>query len=227
MSQRTLLIVEDEARLRQVIADYFIQANWQVVEAENGREALSWLEKLKVNLIVTDILMPVMDGWELCVTVRRKSNIPIIVLTSKSEDEDKLRGYEIGSDDYIGKPFSPMVLVAKANNLVNRTEGFISSNESVINGTGLSINRYAHQVKVDGKEVPLGPKEFDILLYLVKNRGIVLSRESILNQIWGYNFDGDIRVVDTQIKRLRAKIGHEANLIQTIPRYGYKFEVRA
>lgn len=221
------MVVEDEARLRQVIADYFKQAMWQVVEADNGREAIERLEEHAIDLVVTDILMPVMDGWELCRTIRRESAVPIIVLTCKAEDEDKLRGYEIGSDDYIGKPFSPKVLVAKANNLMDRMEGVIAAGESVIHGTQLSINRLAHEVKVNGRMVTLGPKEFDILLYLVKNRGIVLSREQILNQIWGYQFDGDIRVVDTQIKRLRAKIGGEAELIQTIPRYGYKFEARA
>jgi len=224
MRQRTLLIVEDEVRLRQVIADYFIQANWQVIQAENGREAIDLMEEHAIDLVIMDILMPVMDGWELCKVIRRESNVPIIMLTSKSEDEDKLRGYEIGSDDYIGKPFSPKVLVAKANILLDRSEGFVSSSDTVLKGTQLSINRLSHEVKVKGVPVSLGPKEFDILLYLIKNRGIVLSRETILNQVWGYHFDGDIRVVDTQIKRLRAKIGDEASLIHTIPRYGYKFE---
>ncbi|MCW3792665.1 response regulator transcription factor [Paenibacillus sp. LS1] len=226
MRKRTLLIVEDEARLRMVITDYFSQANWYVVEAENGRDAIERLAENEIDLVITDILMPVMDGWDLCRTIRRESNIPIIVLTSKAEDEDKLRGYEMGSDDYIGKPFSPKVLVAKANSLLDRIDGVFSASKTAITGTRLAINSLAHEVEVNGKIVSLGPKEFDILLYFIKNRGIVLSRESILNQIWGYNFDGDIRVVDTQIKRLRAKIGDEADLIQTVPRYGYKFAVK-
>ncbi|GAA3404170.1 response regulator transcription factor [Paenibacillus hodogayensis] len=222
--KRTILLIEDENRIREIVADYFLQEQWDVHEAENGRQALDMLQTLKPDLVVLDILMPELDGWTVCRRIRDKSDVPIIMLTAKSEDDDKLLGFELGADDYVTKPFSPRLLVARAKTLVRRVEGTVGKDDQRIRFGDVVINKRAHRVEIGGSSIELSPKEYELLLYLYKNAGIVLSREAILDALWGFDYFGDSRVVDTHIKKLRSKLGDEARHIRTVIRAGYKFE---
>ncbi|MGY0372889.1 response regulator transcription factor [Clostridium sp. JNZ J1-5] len=221
----TILIAEDEERMRKLIRDYFKKENFQVLEASNGVEAMEILKNNKVDLVILDIMMPYMDGWTVCTNVRKTSNIPIIMLTAKGEEEDKLLGYELGADDYVTKPFSPKVLVAKGKALLKRAS-IDKSKSGIMNFHGLEINEISHNVTIDGEEILLSPKEYDLLLYFAKNKGIALSRDTILDKVWGFDYYGGLRTVDTNIKRLREKLKDKADYIVTVRGSGYKFEVK-
>ncbi|PZT52373.1 response regulator transcription factor [Paenibacillus silvae] len=224
---RTVLLVEDESRIREIVADYFIKEKWNVIEAEDGVQALEQLAQHEVDLVILDVLMPEMDGWTLCGHIRATSTVPIIMLTARSEDDDKIHGFQLGVDDYVTKPFSPRVLVARAETLMKRVEGAIGREQGVIRFGEVTLDPWARRLEVGGVEVELAPKEYDLLLYLARNAGIVLSREAILNRVWGFDFEGDSRVVDTHIKKLRSKLGDEAKCIRTVIGTGYRFEAEA
>jgi DNA-binding response OmpR family regulator len=219
------LLVEDESRIREIISDYFINEGFKVLEAEDGKQAMEVLETNNVDMLILDIMMPKLDGWSVCKRVRNTSDVPIIILTAREEEEDKLLGYELGADDYVTKPFSPKVLVAKVKTLLKRAEKQIGVMDGVLNIQGLSINKLSRTVKLDEKSIELAHKEYELLLYLVENRGMVLSRDMILNNVWGYDYYGDLRTVDTHIKKLRGKLGDKSEYIATVIRSGYKFEV--
>ncbi|MCK9861174.1 response regulator transcription factor [Paenibacillus sp. ATY16] len=225
--KRTILLVEDDTLMREFITDYFKREQWDVHEAENGRVALELFERVTVDLVVLDIMMPEMDGWSVCRRIREKSDVPIIMITARAEDEDQLMGFELGADEYVTKPLSPRVLVARANALMKRTERTVGREAELLQYGELSVNREAHTVTVAGELVNLSPKEYDLLLFLIKHDGKVLSRDYILNAVWGYEYLGDLRTVDTHIKKLRAKLGDAGKLIATVIRSGYRFESEA
>ena len=222
--KKSILIVEDEIRIRFLIKDYLLKEDYNVFEAENGIEALDILKNNKLDLIVLDIMMPKMDGLTCLSKIREHSTIPVILLTAKSQEEDKLQGYEVGADDYMTKPFSPKVLVAKIKALLKRTREEVDSSTQDYNG--LIINKLSHEVKINNKPLSLSPKEYELLIYLIDNESIALSRDNILDNVWGLDYYGDIRTVDTNIKRLREKLGDKSNYIVTVRGSGYKFEVR-
>jgi len=224
--RRKILLVEDDALMREFITDYFKQEQWEVHEAENGRQALDLFEQVPVDLIVLDIMMPELDGWSVCRRVRKKSDIPIIIITARAEDEDQLLGFELGADEYVIKPLSPRVLVARANALMKRKEGTVGRDGELLTYGDLVVNRSAHMVTLAGETINLAPKEYELLHFLIKHYGKVLSRDYILDAVWGYEYMGDLRTVDTHIKKLRAKLGNEGRYIGTIFRTGYRFEVQ-
>ena len=222
--KKNILVVEDEIRIRFLIRDYFLKENFNVLEAENGKEALEIFKSNKVDILILDIMMPEMDGLTLLNKIREVSTVPAILLTAKSEEEDKLQGYEIGADDYMTKPFSPKVLVAKVKALLKRSRDELDSSTQSFNG--LIINKLSREVKVDDTIVNLSPKEYELLVYLIDNEGIALSRDNILDHVWGLDYYGDIRTVDTNVKRLREKLLDKSNYIITVRGSGYKFEVK-
>lgn len=223
---KSILLVEDEKRMRILIGDYLKKEGFKYFEASNGIEAIEIFNKEKVDLVVLDIMMPYMDGWEVCKTIRKSSEVPIIILTARSEEDDKLLGYELGADDYVTKPFSPKVLIAKIKVLLKRFDSFKVNNSTSMDINGLLIDELSRRVTVNGEEVILSPKEYELLLYLVKNSGIALTRNQILDNVWGVDYYGDTRTVDTNIKRLREKLKDKAYLITTIRGSGYRFEVQ-
>lgn len=220
---RTILMVDDEDRMRFLMEAYLKKEGLGVVLAENGKEALEKFEKNKIDLVVLDIMMPVMDGWTVCRKLRKISNVPIIMLTARSEDEDQLLGFQLGTDSYVSKPISPNILVARVKALLKRTYSDEKYNDSY---DGLCINEEAHEVKIDKKNIYLSPKEFELLCYLIKNKNIVLTREKILDAVWGIDYYGDLRTVDTHVKRLREKLGERSYLISTVRGLGYKFGLK-
>ncbi|UHA73147.1 response regulator transcription factor [Paenibacillus sp. 481] len=221
----SVLLVEDESRIREIMTDYFEQENWTVYEASDGEEAIERFTTLSIDLVILDILMPKWDGWSVCRMIRKKSAVPIIMVTAKSDDDDKLMGFELGADDYVTKPFSPKVLVARANMLMKRVEGTVGMEHHMISFGNVVMNKQAHRVEMGGIQIDLAPKEYELLYYMVKNRGLVLARETLLDHVWGFDYEGDLRVVDTHIKKVRAKLGEEAKHIHTIKGIGYKLEV--
>ncbi|MGL4873513.1 MAG: response regulator transcription factor [Clostridium sp.] len=221
---KTVLIVEDEIKIRFLIRDYFLREGFKVIEASDGEEGLQIFSQNTIDIIVLDIMMPKLNGLDFLSIIREVSNVPIILLTAKSEEEDKLQGYAFGADDYMTKPFSPKVLLAKAKVLLKRTEAKIDS--STKNFNGLKINKLSHEVTLDSNYVQLSPKEYELLVYLTDNEGISLSRDNILDNVWGIDYYGDIRTVDTNIKRLREKLSSKASYIITVRGSGYKFEVK-
>ena len=223
--ERNILIIEDEIRIRILLRDYLKKDGFNVIEAADGDEGINTFQNNNIDLILLDIMMPRVDGITLLETIRNVSNVPIILLTAKSQEEDKLFGYELGTDDYITKPFSPKVLIAKVKALLKRTSDGGTSFSSAKDFNGLSINKLAHEVKVDGTTLNLSPKEFELLVYLTDNIGISLTRDTILDNVWGIDYYGDLRTVDTNVKRLREKLGSKANYIITVRGSGYKFEV--
>lgn len=223
---KTVLLVEDEARMREIISDYFKKDGFNILEAPDGKKALELYEENTVNLVILDIMIPELDGWSVCKRLRKSSDVPIIMLTARSDEDDKLMGYELGADDYVTKPFSPKVLVAKAKTLLKRAEGTIGKSDSVISCADIEINKPARTVKIYGDIIELAPKEYDLLLYMIENKDVVLSRETILNNVWSYDYFGDLRTVDTHIKKLRNKLGDKAKHICTLIRSGYKFDVK-
>jgi DNA-binding response OmpR family regulator len=222
---KNILLVEDDARLREIVTDYFSKDSFQILEAENGREALEIFESKEIDLVLLDIMIPEVDGWSVCKRLRKVSDVPIIILTSRSDEDDKLMGYDLGADDYVTKPFSPRVLVAKAKMLLKRAEGSIGRTDGIFYCNGIEINKLSHTVTINNEEIELAPKEYELLLYLADNKGIVLSRENILSKVWGYDFYGDSRTVDTHIKKLRSKLQEKSSCIATVIGSGYKFEV--
>lgn len=226
----TILLVEDEIRFRDILKDYFENDGFKVFEADNGVTALNIFQQEDIDLIVLDIMMPMLDGYSVCRKVRATSSVPIIFTTARGEEDDQLFGFELGADDYVIKPFSPKVLLARVKQLLLRTASLSDPQEPIkksriLTRGAIQVNEDAHWVKIDDTLLDLAPKEYDILLHLIKNEGIAISREDLLCHIWGYEFFGDTRVIDTHIKKIRKKLGDEAKHIHTIIRVGYKFEV--
>jgi len=217
-----LLICDDEALIREVIKEYLMLENYEVLEAENGTEAVDLVKNNDIDLVVMDIMMPKMDGYQAIKEIKKLKDIPFIILSARSEEFDKLIGFDIGIDDYVTKPFSPKELVARIKAVLKRTQ----NETEVLQYETLVLNILAHEVTIDDKEVILTPKEYDLLKYLMQNKNIALSRESILANIWGYDFYGDDRTVDTHIKTLRNNLGKYRDVIKTVRGMGYKFEVK-
>ena len=224
MDRLKILVVDDESRMRKLVRDFLEREGYCVLEAGNGEEAMElFYDDKELALLILDVMMPKMDGWQVCREVRRSSDIPIIMLTARGEERDELQGFDLGVDEYISKPFSPKILVARVEAILRRTCA-LDAGETKDAG-GIIIDKAAHQVKVDGKDVELSYKEFELLTYFVENQGIALSREKILNNVWNYDYFGDARTIDTHVKKLRSKLGEKGNYIKTIWGMGYKFEV--
>jgi DNA-binding response OmpR family regulator len=219
-----ILIVDDEERMRRLIAAYMTKEGYEVYEAENGAQALSVFRSNPVHLILLDVMMPLMDGFTTCREIRKTSSVPIIFLTAKGEEEDKLLGFEMGTDHYVTKPFNMKLLIAMVKSLLNRAYNIDAKEKKEHLYDGLFVDELSHKVTLNGAPLNLSPKEYDLLVYFIANEGIVLSREKLLDYIWGYDFEGDLRTVDTHIKRLREKLGEKANLISTVRGTGYRFE---
>jgi DNA-binding response OmpR family regulator len=224
MSELKILVVDDESRMRKLVNDFLSKKGYIVFEAGDGEEALEIFYSHKdISLIILDVMMPKMDGWQVCRAIRKESKVPIVMLTAKSEENDELLGFELGVDEYITKPFSPKILVARVDSILRRTNKL--DNNSVIKAGNIEIDKSAHIVKVGGSEVELSFKEFELLLYFIENKGIALSREKILNNVWNYDYFGDARTIDTHVKKLRNKLGDSGEYIKTIWGMGYKFDV--
>ena len=224
MDKLKILVVDDESRMRKLVKDFLVKSNYEVLEAENGSKAVDiFFEQNDIALIILDVMMPVMDGWQACREIRAYSKVPIIMLTAKSDERDELQGFELGVDEYISKPFSPKILVARVEAILRRTSQI--SADSILEAGGITINKAAHIVTIDGNQVELSFKEFELLSYFIENQGIALSRERILNSVWNYDYFGDARTIDTHVKKLRSKLGEKGDLIRTIWGMGYKFEV--
>ncbi|MCR4798203.1 MAG: response regulator transcription factor [Lachnospiraceae bacterium] len=220
-----ILVVDDEARLRKLVKDFLVREDYEVLEAADGQEGLDlFYEHPDVALVILDVMMPKKDGFEVLKEIRQTSRLPVIMLTAKSEEEDELNGFSLGVDEYISKPFSPKVLVARVNAVLRRSGENVSEDKNIsIAGIEMSID--AHEVKIDGKRIELSVKEFELLEYFVRNKGMALSREKILNSVWDYDYFGDARTIDTHVKKLRSKMGDKGSMIKTIWGMGYKFEV--
>ncbi|MEX3744196.1 response regulator transcription factor [Lysinibacillus xylanilyticus] len=225
--KRTILIIEDEVKIANIIADYFTMNEYKILIAPDGKVGLQMFEEESVDLIILDIMLPEIDGFSVCRRIRKKSDIPIIMLTARSEVEDQLMGYEFKVDDYMTKPFNPEILVAKSKVLLDRiyTVKKEDSDKETLTLKGVTINKLTREVWIDSTSIELEPKQFDLLLYLMENKHIVLSRDQILNEVWGYDYFGSARVVDAQVKKLRKNLQHKAYLIKTVFGLGYKFEV--
>ena len=223
MSNIQILVVDDESRMRKLVKDFLQKEGYSVLEAGDGMEAMDIFYEQKIDLVILDVMMPRMDGWQTCREIRRDSTVPIIMLTARSEERDELQGFELGVDEYISKPFSPKILVARVGALLKRIYG--TDAEEKMEAGGIELDKAAHQVQVDGKSIDLSYKEFDLLTYFLENQGIALSREKILNNVWNYDYFGDARTIDTHVKKLRNKLGDKGNYIKTIWGMGYKFEV--
>ena len=220
-----VLMVDDEARMRKLVKDFLAIKGYKVIEAEDGELAVDIFFKEKdIGLVILDVMMPKMDGWEVCRTLRRYSQVPIIMLTARSEERDELLGFELGVDEYISKPFSPKILVARIEAILRR--GNAGTGE-ILEAAGIRVDKDAHEASVDGQPVDLSNKEFELLTYFMENQGMALSREKILNNVWNYDYFGDARTIDTHVKKLRSKLGEKGELIKTIWGMGYKFEVNA
>jgi two-component system response regulator ResD len=224
MAGAKILIADDEARMRKLVADFLKKEGYTVSEAEDGRQALECFlsDPNNFNLVILDVMMPGYDGWAVCREIRKISRVPVIMLTARSEESDELFGFDLGADEYITKPFSPLILVARVQALLRRASG---EAREILAFDGLEIDESGRVVRVLGEKIDLSPKEFELLLYLAANEGIALSREQILNAVWNFDYFGDARTVDTHIKKLRLKLGAKGDLIQTIRGLGYKFEV--
>ena len=224
MENIKILVVDDESRMRKLVRDFLTREGYTVLEAGDGMEAMDvFYEDKDKEKNILDIMMPKMDGWQVCREIRESSKVPIIMLTARSEERDELQGFELGVDEYISKPFSPKILVARVNAILRRTLG--TDGGDVISAGGITIDKAAHIVKIDGAPVDLSFKEFELLAYFVENQGIALSREKILNNVWNYDYFGDARTIDTHVKKLRSKLGSKGEYIKTIWGMGYKFEV--
>jgi two-component system response regulator ResD len=222
MERLKVLVVDDEERMRKLISDFLKIRDFDVVEAGDGEEAVDkFFQDKDIALIILDVMMPKMDGWEVLRTIREHSKVPVIMLTARSEETDELKGFQYGADEYISKPFSPKILVARVEAILRRSG--INQDETVKIG-GIEIDKSAHAVKVDGREIELSFKEYELLLYFVENKGIALSREKILNNVWNYDYFGDARTIDTHVKKLRAKLGDKGDYIKTVWGMGYKFD---
>lgn len=216
---KTILVADDELRMRKLVGDFLKREGYTVLEADNGEAALAVAARQNIDLAVLDVMMPKQDGFFVCREIRKTQNIPVIMLTAKEEEVDQLFAFELGADEYVTKPFSPKVLTARINALFRRFE-----REQSVSYGNLVIDPTAHQVARDGKKLDLSPKEYELLIYMAENKGNALSRQQILDHVWGYDYFGDLRTVDTHINRLRSKLGDDSTLIQTIRGYGYRFE---
>ena len=224
MEKRKVLVVDDESRMRKLVKDFLQRENFEVLEAGDGSEALDvFFENNDIALIILDVMMPKMDGWQVCKEVRSYSKVPIIMLTARSDEKDELQGFELGVDEYISKPFSPKILVARVEAILRRTQKGEAGGE-ILEVGGIHLDKAAHIVEIDGQSVDLSYKEFELLAYFMENRGIALSREKILNNVWNYDYFGDARTIDTHVKKLRSKLGQKGDLIKTIWGMGYKLE---
>lgn len=223
MDKLKVLVVDDESRMRKLVKDFLVKSNYDVLEAEDGQQAVDiFFEQNDIALIILDVMMPKMDGWQVCREIRAYSKVPIIMLTAKSDERDELQGFELGVDEYISKPFSPKILVARVEAILRRTSQV--SADDLLEAGGIRIDKAAHSVTVDGQPIELSYKEFELLTYFVENKGIALSREKILNSVWNYDYFGDARTIDTHVKKLRSKMGAKGDMIKTIWGMGYKFE---
>ena len=223
MDDLKILVVDDESRMRKLVKDFLIKDGYIVIEAGDGQQALDiFYEDKDISLIILDVMMPNRDGWEVCREIRKNSKVPIIMLTAKSEERDELLRFELGVDEYISKPFSPKILAARVSAILRRAN-IVTTNEVMEEG-GITINKVAHSVSVDGKDIELSYKEFELLSFFFENKGVALSREKILNNVWNYDYFGDARTIDTHVKKLRGKLGNKGDMIKTIWGMGYKFE---
>ena len=224
MGDLKILVVDDEARMRKLVKDFLVKKEYKVIEAGDGEEAIDLFFKEKdISLIILDVMMPKMNGWQVCREIRKYSKVPIIMLTAKSSEDDELTGFECGADEYISKPFSPKILVARVDALLRRTAK--SDKNGIMRAGTIELNKVAHIVKVNDREVELSFKEFELLVYFMENKNIALSREQILNNVWNYDYFGDARTIDTHVKKLRSKLGPKGDNIKTIWGMGYKLEV--
>ena len=222
MEKTKILVVDDESRMRKLVKDFLVKQGYEVLEAGDGAEALDiFFETEGIGLVILDIMMPKMDGWQVCKEIRQYSKVPIIMLTAKSDERDELMGFELGVDEYISKPFSPKILVARVEAILRRSNAVLE--ESVEIG-GILMDKAAHSVKIDGQLIDLSIKEFELLEFFLTNKGVALSREKILNNVWNYDYFGDARTIDTHVKKLRSKMGEKGDYIKTIWGMGYKFE---
>lgn len=224
MDNLKILVVDDESRMRKLVKDFLVKEGFMVVEASNGEEAVDIFMSTKdIALIILDVMMPKLDGYGVAVEIRKLSTVPIIMLTAKSDEKDEIKGFELGIDEYITKPFSPKILVARVQAVLRRST--LAGEEKTIECGGIKMDISAHKVLVDGEEIELSFKEFELLNYFLVNKGMALSREKILNNVWNYDYFGDARTIDTHVKKLRSKLGKKGDLIKTIWGMGYKFEV--
>jgi hypothetical protein len=225
MKDVTILVVDDESRMRKLVKDFLAQKQYKVLEAADGEEALTVFEENqnKINLILLDVMMPKLDGWSVLRQIRQKSKVPIIMLTARGEEQDELFGFELGVDEYISKPFSPKILVARVEAILNRT---MEKKDETVDYGGIVIDSSGRTVKVDGKQVDMSLREYELLKYLVDNNKVALSRDKILNNVWNYDYYGDTRTIDSHIKKIRHKLGKKGKYIETIRGVGYKFEVK-
>lgn len=223
MEQLKILVVDDEQRMRKLVKDFLNKQGFMVLEAEDGEQAVDvFFENKDISLVILDVMMPKMDGWEVCREIRQYSEVPMIMLTAKSDEKDELLGFELGVDEYITKPFSPKILVARVEAILRRTNAL---EEETMDVGGIILDQAAHEVRIDGELVELSFKEFELLTYFMNNQGVALSRERILNNVWNYDYFGDARTIDTHVKKLRNKLGNKGEYIKTIWGMGYKFEV--
>ena len=226
MERFKILVVDDESRMRKLVKDFLCKKGYEVLEAANGEEAIDiFVEENDVALLILDVMMPKMDGWQVCREIRKLSQVPIVMLTAKGDEKDELLGFELGVDEYITKPFSPKILVARVDAILRRTSG--ASAEDIVDVGGIMMNKAAHEVTIDGNPIDLSFKEFELLAYFIQNQGVALSRERILNNVWNYDYFGDARTIDTHVKKLRSKLGDKGEYIKTIWGMGYKFEVQS
>ncbi len=224
MNNCKILVIDDESRMRKLVGDFLTKKNYVVLEASNGEEAMEiFYNDKEIDLIILDIMMPKMDGWQVCREIRKTSKVPIIMLTAKADERDELLGFELGVDEYITKPFSPKILVARVEAILRRTSAAMDNN--IIDLGDIRMDKNAHEVFVDNQPIDLSYKEFELLSYFIDNQGIALSRERILNNVWNYDYFGDARTIDTHVKKLRNKMGEQGKYIKTIWGMGYKFEV--
>ena len=222
MDRLKVLVVDDESRMRKLVKDFLVKSGFEVVEAEDGEQAVDVFYADKdISLIILDVMMPKMNGYDVCRTIRKDSKVPIIMLTAKSEEQDELAGFNLGVDEYISKPFSPKILVARVEAILRRTNAI---GNDKLEYEGIEVDKTAHYVRIDGEEVELSYKEFELLTYFIENKGIALSREKILNNVWNYDYFGDARTIDTHVKKLRSKMGGKGDYIKTVWGLGYKFE---
>ena len=223
MEQLKILVVDDESRMRKLVRDFLSKSGYIVIEAGDGSEALDiFFEQKDIALVILDVMMPKLDGWQVCREIRAYSKVPVIMLTAKSDERDELMGFELGVDEYITKPFSPKILVARVEAILRRS-GQVNQSETLEAG-GIVLDKNAHQVTIDGRPVDLSYKEFELLTYFMENKGVALSREKILNHVWNYDYFGDARTIDTHVKKLRSKMGEKGEVIRTVWGMGYKFE---
>lgn len=223
MNKRRILVVDDESRMRKLVRDFLVKSHYEVLEAEDGEQAVEiFFREKEIALVVLDVMMPKMDGWQVCREIREYSQVPIIMLTARGDEQDELQGFQLGVDEYIAKPFSPKILVARIEAILRRTQS--AQSEGPLECGGIAIDKSAHQVWIDGQPVDLSYKEFELLSYFVENKGIALSREKILNNVWNYDYFGDARTIDTHVKKLRSKMGEKGDMIKTIWGMGYKLD---